>query len=136
MRRLVLLIPRLLLAIPCLLWGMVIGVIGIGPDGFVSLECRGIGLCVLFGGIGLGYPFSFVPLRGFKKWGVAACIAALSALPFCLLLIALNDKEARKDPTYRIISGAYLFGVVLTVGDLLLPKRPYVDGQTNRRHDV
>lgn len=83
---------KLLVAIPCLLWGGIIGVVGLGPDGFVPLAVRLAGLCMFFGAIGIAYPFSlFKPATRLcfvivQDW----MIALLSVLPFCLFVFLVS----------------------------------------------
>jgi hypothetical protein len=87
----ILMVVKFLLGIPCVLWGMLIGVIGLGPDGPVPLDWRLTGLCFLVGGAGVCYPFSVVARRGAANWLIVACTTP----PFLARLIAfINYPEA------------------------------------------
>lgn len=74
---------RLLIGIPCILWGGWVSLLGVAPHGYASFAWRGIGLCVLFGGIGLACSPHLI--KGSWKW--TWVVVALSALPLCPVLI-------------------------------------------------
>lgn len=73
---------KCLLASPFLLWGLFIGVIGLGPDDAVPLSARIPGLCVFFGSLAAAYPFPLMKLQGWANW----IIVAISALPLGLVV--------------------------------------------------
>jgi len=107
---------KLSLAAQCLVSAFLMAAGGL--KGFSPLESRGIGLCALLGAIGIGYPFSLLPVAGFKKW----IIAALSVLPLGLMLAALGDGKARTDPVYWTAGGVCLIAMLLTLADVGLSK--------------
>ena len=116
---------KLLVAIPCLLWGLLIGVIGIGPEGLVPLEVRLAGLCILFGGAGIAYPFSLLgSARRFHCLIVLDwMIATASVLPLCLFVfLTVHSKPAPPDVWPRPFEyiAVSLLCTILAFSDLIL----------------
>ena len=71
---------KAVIAFYCIAYGLLLGVIGIGPDGLIALPSRPIYLCFFFGGIGLAYPLSPERIRAFVSW----IVVFLSTLALCL----------------------------------------------------
>lgn len=105
---------KLLMAAPWLVAGAVFGVLGIEIDGF-DMD-RLMGVSIFFGSIGLGYPFSLVPIKGFAKW----IIVALSALPLCFVMLLFHTN----DRAFWISGAVALAWIALASADLILSTRP------------
>ena len=109
--------------IPCILWGFFIGVIGIGPEGWVPWNWRLIGLCILITGVAIAYPFSIIRWRGAWNW----IIVILTSLPLWLVFIGamVNPKAWLPDFSMEnvgifIVIGLFLLLPVLSAIELLL----------------
>jgi len=98
---------KLLMAAPCMPWGLLIGVIGLGPDGAVNLEGRVEGLCVFFGAMAVAYPFSLILRRGPANY----IIVILTALPLGLALY--HVLIAGMSVNFRMEDASDLIGLVV-----------------------
>jgi hypothetical protein len=116
-------VPKMSLALPCLLLGYEIGGMGIRLEGFSPSECKGIGIALLLGGLGLGYPFSLLCANRLSK----VLLTVLSTVPFVLTVVGLCVKESRADSTYWIVGGFFLVGIVMTLTDWFLSRRVNVE---------
>lgn len=81
-------------------FGGLLGIVGIGPDGMIPFHDRVALLCLLFGGLGLAYPFAVVPRQGVLGW--IAIGIAISSL--CLGLMA-SYLQAPSDLLTLVILG-------------------------------
>ncbi len=72
---------KLLIALPLLVAGVAFGVLGIGTEGFDD-PSRLVALIAVLVAIGLGFPFSLVPIKGFAK----SILLTFAALPFCCVM--------------------------------------------------
>ena len=100
---------KFLPGIPCVLWGGIIGVLGLGPEGFVPLDWRLAGLCFLVGGMGVSYPFSLASRRGPGNWLLVGCTIA----PLFAWIIAMISNPQAWAPHNDI-------GVIIPIAIMLL----------------
>ncbi len=111
---------KYVVAAPCVIWGSLIGVIGIGPDGAVPWSVRPIGLCVLAAGATIAYPLSLFPYRGFWNW----VIALPSGVPLALMAWeAVKHPDVWREPGgFAVYFALGVVSVLLVLGDLLLSR--------------
>jgi hypothetical protein len=109
--------------IPCVLWGTFVGILGLGPDGFVPLDWRLTGLCFFVGGAGVCYPFSLVSRKGPANWLIVGCTTA----PLFAWIIAIINYPKSWAPTNdvgAIIPIAIMLSLpLLSLAELLLTGR-------------
>jgi hypothetical protein len=106
--------------IPCILWGTCIGILGIGPEGFVPLDWRLTGLCFFVGGAGVCYPFSLVSRKGPANWLIVGCTIA-PLLAWIIAIIKYPSTWAPTNDIGAIIPIAIMFLLpLLSVTELLL----------------
>ncbi|MEN6449641.1 MAG: hypothetical protein ABFC96_04035 [Thermoguttaceae bacterium] len=115
----VIMAARVMMGLPCMSWGFLIGVIGFGPEGLVPLSWRLVGLCFLFGGAGLAYPISLLPTRRYLAW----LSLTLSLLPFSMLVLDYYKfSAARAELMDRLPLIVALLGVVLTFAEAIISR--------------
>jgi hypothetical protein len=115
---------KILLAMPCLMWGLLIGVIGLGPDGAVPLGPRLAGLCVFAGALAAACPFAWVNFPKSYGW----IIAALSTLPMGLMIHSVwiwgwpdrNILNAYEIAGMASVGAIFVLFPILSIADLLL----------------
>ena len=94
------------LTMPLIGWGLLIGVIGLGPGGWVPYDQRAVPLCVLFGALAAAYPFSrILRRRPLMNWTIVAI--SCSPLLFGLFSIARSG-------ILRIRDTSDVVGLVIT----------------------
>lgn len=107
---------KMIIGIPCVIYGTGIGVIGIGPEGFVPLVWRAIGMCFLLGGLGIACPNKLLPSHRLLNW---TCVM-LSSLPLWVLAIGCwNDGVVRTDPAFWAVVAIFVIALLLTIADSL-----------------
>jgi hypothetical protein len=104
---------KLLIAIPFVTIGFAIGVVGLECPDYLN---RLMGLSVLLGAIGVGYPFSLNRTAGFARW----IIVVLSTAPFCFAMVFLRTAS----PADRLFMGIGLLCIAVTLADMWLSTRP------------
>ena len=100
---------KLLIAIPYFALGFAVAVLG-DPD--VEME-RLMGVSILLGVLGLGYPFSWLRTKGFVNW----IVILLAAAPFCYAVAFLDA------PVVWAVRGITFLCLGLAAADLLLSRK-------------
>lgn len=116
----ILVLLKCLIALPCVGWGLLIGVFGIGPDGWVPAHFRPIGLCAFFGGAALGFPHSIWQVNRILHW----IIGGLGCSPSCLFFaLFVKEAEVWEDPVMWGVAVVFAAAVVLSLMDILVATR-------------
>jgi hypothetical protein len=102
---------KFLPGIPCVIWGLCIGVIGFGPEGLVPIGWRLAGLCFFIGGASVCYPFSYFSRRGPINWLIVGC-ASFPALSWIIAVI--------KNPKYMMPPDDAMLGAIVLLTIIFL----------------
>ena len=103
-------------------YGGLLGLIGLGPDGMISLHARPLFLCLFFGGVGLAYPFAVVPRPGAAGW----IVLGIATSSLCLGVVVHYLQVPTDLLSLAILSTMSLLAIVAAITERLLSLSSYV----------